>query len=130
MSNKEKIRATDKIPDPIGPYSQGIRVENPGTMIFVSGQIPNDPKTGQIKGGIKDQTMRALKNVEAVLEESGATFDDVVKVIVQLNDMEDYEPMNEVYSEFFDEPKPVRTCSTGLNLANGSRIEIYAIAIK
>lgn len=130
MTIIREIKPTNKIPKPIGPYSQGIKVENPGDMIFISGQIPNHPKTGEIKGDIKEQTERAIKNLRSILEEGGATLDDVVRVTIQLADMNDYEPMNKIYETYFSDPKPARTCSPGLDLANEAKIEIDAIAIK
>ena len=105
-------------------------MQNPETMIFVSGQLPNDPKTGEISGNIKEQTERAIKNVRSILEESGATLDDVVKVNVHLSDMSYYESMNEIYSKYFTDPKPARTCLPGSKLANLAKIEIDATAVK
>lgn len=121
---------TENAPKPIGPYSQGIVVENPGKFVFVSGQIPIDPETGEIvKGDITEQARQAIENLIAVLEASGATVDDVVKVNVYLKDMGDFAKFNEVYEEYFGHSKPARAVVEVSKLPKGVAIEIEAIAV-
>lgn len=123
---REKIATTDA-PTPKWPYSQGIAADG---FIFVSGQGPADPKTGQMKtGDIKEETRQTLNNVVAIIKAGGATVNDVVKVNVYLRDINDFAAMNEVYKEFFGESRPART-TVGASLAPGMNIEIDAIARK
>src|SRR5512147_1174049 len=92
---------------PIGAYSQGIRA---GDFIFVSGQGPLDPTTGQlIDGDIEEQTARVLENIKAILSAAGASMADVVKVSAHLSDMQDFSRYNKVYATYFPDPKPART---------------------
>src|SRR5688572_25752442 len=92
---------------PIGAYSQGLRV---GDFIFVSGQGPLDPSTGQIVGEtIEEQTTQVLENIKAILEAGGATMADVVKVSAHLSDLSHFERYNKVYITYFPDPKPTRT---------------------
>jgi 2-iminobutanoate/2-iminopropanoate deaminase len=109
---------------PIGAYSQGLRV---GDFIFVSGQGPLDPKTGQIVGTtIEEQTARVLENIKAILAAGGATMGDVVKVSTHLSDLSLFERYNKVYATYFPDPKPTRT-TVGSQLL-GILVEIDAIA--
>ena len=109
---------------PIGAYSQGLRV---GDFIFVSGQGPLDPATGQIVGEtIEEQTARVLENIKAILEAGGATLGDVVKVSAHLSDLAMFERYNKVYASYFPDPKPTRT-TVGSQLL-GILVEIDAIA--
>ncbi len=109
---------------PIGAYSQGLRV---GDFIFVSGQGPLDPTTGQIVGEtIEDQTERVLENIKAILAAGGATMGDVVKVSAHLSDLELFNRYNTVYATYFPDPKPTRT-TVGSQLL-GILVEIDAIA--
>lgn len=116
---------TDKAPQAIGPYSQGIRT---GSLIFTSGQIPVDPASGTIAEGIERQTRRAIENVKAVLEAAGASLSDVVKTIVYIKDMNDFAQINKIYSEYFTEPYPARSCVEVARLPKDVLIEIEAIA--
>ena len=109
---------------PIGAYSQGIRA---GDFIFVSGQGPLDPATGQLLlGTIEEQTARVLENIKIILEAAGATMADVVKVTAHLSDLALFERYNKVYATYFPDPKPTRT-TVGSQLL-GILVEIDAIA--
>ncbi|MBP3467847.1 MAG: RidA family protein [Paludibacteraceae bacterium] len=118
--------STKKAPAAIGPYSQAIRV---GNIIYTSGQIPLDPATGAfVEGGIKEQTRQALTNIKAILEEAGASMDNVVKTTVFMANMDDFADMNAVYAEFFTEPYPARSAVAVKTLPKGALIEIEVIA--
>lgn len=111
---------------PIGAYSQGIRA---GDFLFVSGQGPLDPATGQlILGTIEEQTARVLENIKVILEAGGATMADVVKVSAHLSDVELFERYNKVYATYFPDPKPTRTTVGSQLPAKGMLVEIDAIA--
>jgi 2-iminobutanoate/2-iminopropanoate deaminase len=111
---------------PVGPYSQGLRV---GDFVFVSGQGPLDPKTGQIVGeNIEEQTTRVLENIKAILEAGGATMADVVKVNAHLSDMTLFDRYNKVYVTYFPDPKPTRTTVGSQLPLKGILIEIDVIA--
>lgn len=120
------VISTTNAPSAIGPYSQGIRA---GSFIFVSGQIPLDPESGQIVyGGIKEQTRRVLESLRNILEEGGSSLNKVVKTTIFLANMDKYNDVNEVYSEFFGEIKPARSTVEVSRLPKGVGIEIEAIA--
>ena len=109
---------------PIGAYSQGLRA---GDFLFVSGQGPLDPATGQIVGDtVEEQTTRVLENIKAILEAGGASMADVVKVTAHLSDLSLFERYNKVYATYFPDPKPTRT-TVGSQLL-GILVEIDAIA--
>jgi 2-iminobutanoate/2-iminopropanoate deaminase len=109
---------------PIGAYSQGLRV---GDFIFVSGQGPLDPETGQIVGTtVEEQTVRVLENIKAILAAGGATMADVVKVSAHLSDLSLFERYNKIYAGYFPDPKPTRT-TVGSQLL-GILVEVDAIA--
>jgi 2-iminobutanoate/2-iminopropanoate deaminase len=118
---------TDKAPKAIGPYSQGIIANG---FVFCSGQIPIDPATGELNtGSIEDQTRQVLKNIGAVLEAAGSSFDEVVKCTVFLQDMNDFAKMNAVYAEFFKAPNPARAAVQVARLPRDVKVEIEAIAL-
>jgi len=120
---KQQI-TTDKGATPVGAYSQGLRV---GDFVFVAGQGPLDPQTGQIVGDtIEEQVRRTLENVRAVLEAGGATMADVVKATVHLADIADFARFNATYAELFPDPKPTRT--TVQSVLPGIKVEIDVIA--
>ncbi|MEV7965382.1 Rid family detoxifying hydrolase [Sphaerisporangium sp. NPDC088356] len=124
MSTDKIELRTDGAPQPIGGYSQGIRV---GDLIFVSGQGPVDPATGVVTGvTIAEQTAATLKNLSSILASGGATLNDVVKATVHLADLSDFDEYDRVYKTFFDSPRPVRT-TVGSALM-GILVEIDVIA--
>ena len=121
-----KIVSTDLAPKAIGPYSQAV-VSN--GVAYLSGQIPNDPATGQLlEGDITAQTERVLQNLKAVLEASGASLDSVLKVSVFLKDMADFPKMNEVYARYFSSTPPARSTVQAAKLPRDVSVEIDAIA--
>ncbi|MBN2135733.1 MAG: RidA family protein [Acidobacteria bacterium] len=122
----KKIINTDKAPAAIGPYSQAVKT---GNMLFVSGQIPIDPKSSElISTSIKDQFDCILKNIKAILEEAGMTLKNVVKVEVFLKDMNDFGEMNEAYKTYFTEDYPARVAIEVARLPKDADIEISCIA--
>ena len=124
-----KTIATNKAPQAVGPYSQGIKVEA-GSLIFTSGQLPIIPETGELlKDDIKKETLQSLKNVEAILKEAGATIQDIVKVNVYIRNMAEFPLINEVYEEFFGDHKPARSLVEVAKLPKDGNIEIEAIAV-
>jgi 2-iminobutanoate/2-iminopropanoate deaminase len=117
---------TGSAPTALGPYSQAIRA---GQFLFVSGQVPIDPATGElVQGNIADQTRRALQNIEAILTAGGASFQQVVRTTVYLADLSDFTAMNEVYATFFTAPQPARSTIQAARLPRDARIEIDMIA--
>jgi 2-iminobutanoate/2-iminopropanoate deaminase len=118
--------STDGAPKAIGPYSQAIRA---GSLLFLSGQIPIDPATGQmVDGDIAQQTHRVFRNLEAILTAAGASFDNVVRTTVYLADMSDFAAMNEVYGTYFSSPAPARATVQASRLPRDARVEIDLIA--
>ena len=118
---------SEKLPKSESPFSHGFKG---GNLVFTSGQVGTDPKTGEVVEGIDAQTRQALENVEAVLEAAGCTRRDVVKVTVFLADIRDFNAMNKVYVGFFEKPYPARS-TVEAKLANQNmRVEIEAIAYK
>ena len=121
-----KAISTSKAPGAIGPYSQAIRT---GNLIFVSGQLPVDPSTGNFaEGGIKELTRQSLTNIKAILEAEGTDMAHVVKTTVFLADMADFAAMNEVYATFFTSPFPARSAVAIKTLPKNARVEIECIA--
>jgi 2-iminobutanoate/2-iminopropanoate deaminase len=122
---KDIIR-TDKAPAALGPYSQAVRT---GDFIFLSGQIAINAASSKIEhDDIAGQTRQVLENLKAVLEETGAGLEDVVKTTVFLSSMKDFQAMNEVYAEYFDKNPPARATIEVAGLPLGARVEIEAIA--
>ena len=127
---ERKIIQTDNAPAPVGPYNQAILVT--GSMLFVAGQIPLDPKTGQLLGGedVAAQTEQAIANLKAILEAGGASIESVVKTSVFLKDMNDFAAMNAVYAKYFGEATaPARACVEVARLPKDVRVEIECIAV-
>lgn len=118
---------TDSAPKAIGPYSQAVRA---GDFIYLSGQIPLDPETGQLIAGgdIKADTHRVMKNLEAVLAASGTSFTRVVKATIYLADLADFAVVNEIYGSYFEPPYPARSTVQVAALPRGARVEIDLIA--
>jgi 2-iminobutanoate/2-iminopropanoate deaminase len=123
---KKEIK-TNKAPEAIGPYSQGIAANG---FVFCSGQISIEPQTKNLNtGSIEDQTRQVLKNVSAVLEAAGSSLDEVVKATVFLQDMNDFASMNKIYAEFFKAPFPARAAVQAARLPKDVKVEIEAIAL-
>jgi 2-iminobutanoate/2-iminopropanoate deaminase len=125
MTDKRAI-SSPNAPKAIGPYSSALRA---GGLLFVSGQVPFDPATGQmIEGDIAAQTRRVLQNIGALLDAAGLDYASVVRTTVFLADMNDFAAMNDVYRTFFDEPYPARSTVQAARLPRDARIEIDVIA--
>src|SRR5436190_5770692 len=123
----KKIISTTEAPAAIGPYSQAVRA---GSMIFCAGQVPLDPKTGQIVSqDIAEQTRRVLENVAAILRSERLTLGHVVKTTVFLADFGDFQKMNEVYATYFSNHPPARSTVGVSTLPKNARVEIEVIAI-
>lgn len=124
---KKRIE-TSKAPAAIGPYSQAVEANG---MVFVSGQLPVDPATGEfVPGGIKELTHRSLTNIKNILAEEGLTMQHIVKTTVFLTDINDFAEMNEVYATFFEGVAPARSAMAVKTLPKGARVEIECIAVK
>ena len=122
---KQAVSSPDA-PKAIGPYSQAVRA---GQLLFVSGQVPLDPATGQIvSGDIAAQTRRVFDNLGAVLKAGGRSFADVVRTTVFLADMNDFATVNEVYGTYFSAPAPARSTIQAAGLPKNARVEIDVIA--
>ncbi len=122
----KEIIYTEKAPKPIGPYSQGIKV---GNWLFISGQIPIDPITGQlVKGSFRDKVVRVLENIKAIVEATGGSLENVVKVTVYLRDISKFPEFNEIYAQYFREKPPARVVVEVSNLPKGVDLEVEAIA--
>ena len=118
--------ATTQAPAAIGPYSQAIEA---GGLVFVSGQLPINPATGEFaQGGIKELTRQSLENMKAILATAGRTLDNVVKTTVFLADMADFAEMNEVYAEYFQAPFPARSAVAVKTLPKNVLVEVEVIA--
>ena len=121
----KRIIATPDAPAAIGPYSQAVELN--GTL-YLSGQLPVYPASGQMPEGVEAQTRQALRNLGAILAAAGLDFADIVKTTVLLADIADFGAMNAVYAEFFPTDKPARVCYQAAALPRGARVEIDAVA--
>ena len=118
--------STSNAPAAIGPYSQSLRA---GNMVFVSGQIPVDPKTGVMPEGIEAQAVQALTNLKGVVEAAGLSMKNVIKTVVFLSDLKDFPTVNAIYESFFEAPFPARSCVQVAGIPKGAGLEIECIAI-
>lgn len=124
----KKIISTDSAPEAIGSYSQATEMNN---TLYVSGQIPIDPESGElIDGNIQEQTELVIKNLKAILEDSGYSLKDVMKAEVFIDDMDNFDKMNEIYGEYFNEEPPARACVEVGRLPKDVKAEISIVAIK
>jgi 2-iminobutanoate/2-iminopropanoate deaminase len=124
---KKRVIQTEKGPKAIGPYSQAIEA---GDLLFLSGQIPIDPKTGElIMGDIRKQTQQVLENIKGILESQGRGMEDVVKVTIFLKDMGNFSQVNEVYATYFPSSPPARSTVEVAKLPRDVDIEIEATAL-
>lgn len=122
-----QVIATDTAPKAIGPYSQAVRSAG---LLFLAGQIPLDPATGQlVEGDIAKQTERVLENIKSILAAAGSSLDRVVKTTVFLKDINDFAAMNEVYGRYFGQNPPARSTVEAARLPRDARVEIDAIAL-
>ena len=121
----KKSVTSSAAPAAIGPYSQAVRF---GSLLITSGQIPLTAAGQPVKGGISEQTRQVLDNLKAVLEEAGASLEQVVKTTVFLQDMNDFAGMNAVYAEYFQEPYPARSTVQVTRLPRDVRVEIEVLA--
>jgi 2-iminobutanoate/2-iminopropanoate deaminase len=122
----KKVIFSDEAPKAIGPYSQAIQS---GNLLFVSGQIPINPATGEISGDISEQTRRVLENLKSILLAAGATPTDVLKTTVFLKNLDDFNAMNAVYGEYFAGDAPARSSIEVSRIPRGALVEIEAIAV-
>lgn len=124
----KKVISTSNAPNAVGPYSQAVEING---MLFISGQIPINPKTGKIvEGGITAQTEMVMKNIEAILTEAGYNFNDVIKSTCLLDDMNNFAAMNEVYGKYYPNDPPARAAYGVVKLPLGVMVEIETIAAK
>jgi len=122
----KKVIFTDKAPKPIGPYSQAVQS---GNLLFISGQVPLNPVTGEISGDISGQTRQVLENLKSILLAAGATPTDVLKTTVFLKNLDDFNAMNAVYGEYFAGDAPARSSIEVSRIPRGALVEIEAIAV-
>ena len=124
---EKKVVSTDNAPKAIGPYEQAIKV---GEFVYISGQIPLDPKTGNlVEGDIKAQTRRVMENLKGILVASGSSLERVVKATVFLKSIADFTAMNEIYAEYLGAAKPARSTVAVADLPRGALVEIDLIAL-
>jgi 2-iminobutanoate/2-iminopropanoate deaminase len=123
----KEIINTPNAPKPIGPYSQGVKIDK---LLFISGQIPIDPATGSlVLSGVEAQTRRAMDNIKAILESCGAKMDNIVKTTIYLKRIDDFKFVNEVYEKYFSSGFPARAVIEVSNLPKKVDVEIEAIAV-
>ncbi len=122
----KKAYFTEKAPKPVGPYSQAVQA---GSFLFLAGQIPLTPENQLLEGDLTAQARQVLNNLKAILEKAGVTMDHVVKTTIFLADLSDFDAVNKIYAEYFQEPYPARSTVQAAKLPKGARLEIDAIAI-
>lgn len=125
----KKVISTDQAPAAIGPYSQAILATPGKGLLFISGQIPVDPKSGNIAGTLGEQTHQVMRNLEAILKEVGADFSNIVKTTCLLTTMDDFAEMNEIYGSYFESDPPARASFAVVKLPKGVLVEIEAVAV-
>ena len=124
----KQMISSEKAPAAIGPYAQAIMTDG---YVFVSGQLPIDPRTGAFPSGdIQEQTKASLENICAILAEAGIGLENVVKTTVYLADIDDFGPMNEIYGRYFKAPYPARAAFAVSGLPKGAKVEIEVIAVR
>ncbi|MEH7547012.1 MULTISPECIES: 2-iminobutanoate/2-iminopropanoate deaminase [Bacillaceae] len=121
-----KVVQTNQAPAAIGPYSQGIVVNN---LFYSSGQIPLTAEGDMVTGDVKEQTHQVFKNLQAVLAEAGASLETVVKATVFIKNMDEFVAVNEVYGEYFSTHKPARSCVEVARLPKDALVEIEVVAL-
>ena len=122
----KKIISTSEAPAAVGPYSQAIRI---GNFVFCSGQIPLDPKTGEIvPGDVNAQTKRVMENIAAVLRAEGLNFGNIIKTTIFLTNLADFQTVNELYGSYFKSDPPARSTVQVSALPKGAKVEIEVIA--
>ncbi|KOA21260.1 2-iminobutanoate/2-iminopropanoate deaminase [Clostridium homopropionicum DSM 5847] len=123
---RKQIVYTKNAPAAIGPYSQGVII---GNLLFTSGQIPINPATGElVNDDIAMATERVMENIKAILEEAGTTLENVVKTTILLNDMNDFQKVNEIYGKYFTNEQPARSCFQAAKLPKDALVEIEVVA--
>src|ERR1700732_1292562 len=123
----KKIISTNEAPAAFAPYSQAVRI---GSTVYCAGQIPLDPKSGQIVSkDISEQTRRVLDNISAILKAEDLLFENIVKTTIFLTDLADFQTVNEIYASYFKQAPPARSTVQVAALPKGARIEIEAIAV-
>ncbi len=122
----KEVIFTEKAPKAIGPYSQAIKS---GNMLFISGQVPVNPATGELTGDIRVQTRQVLENIKSILLAAGASLVDIAKTTVFLKNIDDFAAMNEVYRDYFPNDAPARSTIEVSRIPRGSLVEIEAIAV-
>ena len=123
----KKIIYTPNAPEPVGPYSQAIEIDN---TLYISGQVPINPETGKIPEGIEAQTKQVMENIGAILEAAGYSFADVIKSTCLLSDMNNFKAMNDIYATYYTENPPARAAFQVARLPLDVMVEIETIAVK
>ncbi len=120
----KQIVATENAPAAVGTYSQAVRT---GDLVFLSGQIPLDPKTMELKEGFAEQTHQVFKNLKAVVEAAGGTMEQIVKVNIFVMDLANFATLNDIMAEYFEQPYPARAAVQVAGLPKGAEVEMEAI---
>lgn len=124
MSNNKHIIATDNAPVAVATYSQAVRS---GNLVFLSGQIPLDPETMELKQGFTEQTHQVFKNLKAVVEAAGGTMDQIIKLNIFVMDLDNFATLNEIMAEYFTQPYPARAAVQVAGIPKGAEVEMEAI---
>ena len=124
--NKEPIQ-TNNAPDAIGPYSQAVAIDG---LVYTSGQIGLDPSTMALQDSLEEQTHQVMHNVHAILQEAGCEWHDVIKAMIFLKNMDDFQTVNEIYASYFEEPYPARSAVEVAKLPKDAAVEVEVIAKK